>query len=326
MIVWGGVACCLEFLQDGGRYDPLLDAWSPISTLDAPAGRYFESVVWTGQEMIVWGGFDGSTGDLDSGGRYDPVMDRWRPVSMVAGPQARSEHSAVWAGDRMIVWGGNVFFTGDAYGDGFSYDPAADRWAPISAANAPSPRFGHSAIWTGREMVVWGGAGLDIEQTGGRYDPSLDRWSPVSTQDAPPPRLYHTALWTGSSMIVWGGSDDLPIGSGGIYGIGGPVDSDGDGYTTCGGDCDDADASVNPGAVDLPGNPADEDCDGSRSCDPRGPWALHGAYLRCVVRQCAALVTSGLVSEQVCQELVQDAARSDVGRKARRHARPPVEP
>src|SRR5690242_14591570 len=45
------------------------------------------------------------------------------------------------------------------------------------------------------------------------------------------------------------------------------VDSDGDGWTTCGGDCCDSTecsnpAEVNPGAFDTPGDGVDNDCDG----------------------------------------------------------------
>ncbi len=39
------------------------------------------------------------------------------------------------------------------------------------------------------------------------------------------------------------------------------VDDDGDGWTTCGGDCDDADAQVNPGMLDICDGGVDNDCD-----------------------------------------------------------------
>jgi len=39
-------------------------------------------------------------------------------------------------------------------------------------------------------------------------------------------------------------------------------DADGDGWTLCGGDCDDADPGIHPGAVERPDNATDDDCDG----------------------------------------------------------------
>lgn len=50
----------------------------------------------------------------------------------------------------------------------------------------------------------------------------------------------------------------------GLAALRAPFDGDGDGYAGAlgGGDCDDADPSVHPGAVDAPGNGVDEDCTG----------------------------------------------------------------
>lgn len=41
------------------------------------------------------------------------------------------------------------------------------------------------------------------------------------------------------------------------------VDEDGDGYSTCDGDCDDLDGSVNPGAAEVCGDGVDNDCSGT---------------------------------------------------------------
>ena len=47
------------------------------------------------------------------------------------------------------------------------------------------------------------------------------------------------------------------------------MDRDGDGYTPEGGDCDDTQAGINPGAYDDPENGVDDDCDGTRDNPPR---------------------------------------------------------
>ena len=82
-----------------------------------------------------------------------------------------------------------------------------DTWTATSTTNAPSARAGHTAVWTGSEMIVWGGgaSGPVYFNTGGRYNPSTDSWTATSTTNAPDARASHTAVWTGSEMIVWGG-------------------------------------------------------------------------------------------------------------------------
>ena len=82
-----------------------------------------------------------------------------------------------------------------------------DTWTATSGT--PSGRSGHTAIWTGTEMIVWGGGtnNFVLFNSGGRYNPSTDSWTPTSTTNAPQGRYYHTAVWTGSEMVVWGGWD-----------------------------------------------------------------------------------------------------------------------
>ena len=105
----------------------------------------------------------------------------------------------------MIVWGGMGFF-GDLNSGG-QYDPATDTWTATSTTNAPDPRFYHTAVWTGSEMIVWGGFLVDVLNSGGRYDPGTDSWTATSTTNAPDPRELHTAVWTDSRMVGAGGYD-----------------------------------------------------------------------------------------------------------------------
>src|SRR5437773_10502678 len=49
-----------------------------------------------------------------------------------------------------------------------------DTWTPTNSNNAPEARDDHTAVWTGSEMIVWGGANSCILNTDGRYTPSTD--------------------------------------------------------------------------------------------------------------------------------------------------------
>jgi DNA-binding beta-propeller fold protein YncE/N-acetylneuraminic acid mutarotase len=219
MLVWGGNGGADSVLprHTGGLYDPLRDAWGPMSTTNAPAPRRGHTSVWTGIEMIVWGG----TPYDPVGGRYDPSSDAWRLTNMSLAPSARERHAAVWTGTSMIVWGGRDA-SGIAVGDGARYDPTRDAWTPMSTRDAPAPRLGHAAVWTGRELVVWGGgdgSGCPL-RSGGRYDPATDSWRGISTTHPETPELgWHSsrALWTGREMFLWGGiaCAALPMSMGG---------------------------------------------------------------------------------------------------------------
>jgi hypothetical protein len=62
----------------------------------------------------------------------------------------------------MVVWGGGD--QGDDrnparhYDDSGVYDPVKDRWSPLIWEKRPSGRGMHSAVWTGRGMMIFGGS------------------------------------------------------------------------------------------------------------------------------------------------------------------------
>ena len=85
----------------------------------------------------------------------------------------------------MIVWGGCQL---RALNTGGRYNPSTDSWTATSTTNAPAARYYHTAVWTGSEMIVWGGYNARyLFNTGGRYNPSTDSWTATSTTNAPTP-------------------------------------------------------------------------------------------------------------------------------------------
>jgi N-acetylneuraminic acid mutarotase len=215
VIVWGGQAGSTK-VNSGGAYNPTTNHWIATSLAGAPSARSHQSAVWTGSEMIVWGGFD-CCALLGTGGRYNPSTHLWTSVlADGTAPVARYFHTAVWTGNEMIVWGGfNNVLPPYVLNSGSRYDPGTDTWTPTEdGAAGPDARYQHTAVWTGTEMIAWGGLGLPLGSTplqvaGWAYSPAADTW--MRTRDdatVPEGRSGHVATWNGGEMIIWGGTRD----------------------------------------------------------------------------------------------------------------------
>lgn len=89
---------------------------------------------------------------------------------------------------------------------------AAAQWSALPAAPI-APRSGQAAVWTGKDLLVWGGSasggvGYPSPQSfadGAAYDPTAATWQPL-----PPAPLRGrgnvAAVWAGSEALFWGGS------------------------------------------------------------------------------------------------------------------------
>ena len=92
---------------------------------------------------------------------------------------------------------------------GGRYSPSSNQWQLTSQHQAPSPRFGHTAVWTGSEMIIWGGyeASGKLAEGGRIYNPTKDAWSHLPTDQKPEGKILNSLVWTGNQIIIWGGSD-----------------------------------------------------------------------------------------------------------------------
>ena len=208
MIVWGGGDPGFTQLNTGGRYNPATDTWTSTSLTNAPSPRTGHDAVWTGTEMIVWGGINGFS-EVNTGARYNPSSNSWSAMTTVGAPDPRTTFSAVWSGTEMIVWGGVNNGGFNNLNTGGRYNPVTNTWRATTVTNAPLARRAHAAVWTGSEMIVFGGCtNHDCSSqagVGARYNPNIDAWTAMSSVNAPSPRASVTAVWTGTEMIIWGG-------------------------------------------------------------------------------------------------------------------------
>lgn len=164
----------------GEIYDPATD--TAVRMADSnQVWRYNPAVVWTGHELLMVGGNNGP-GIGDVALAYEPTADRWRTL-----PEPPDDLDAlddgiggpgVWTGTVLLMWQ-----------QGLSFDPKTGTWTSI--ADYPGPRrVSPAMIWTGHEIVVWGGCDASIPQCddlgsglltdGVIYDVATDSWRPMA--------------------------------------------------------------------------------------------------------------------------------------------------
>jgi N-acetylneuraminic acid mutarotase len=136
----------------------------PVPTAGATA-------VWDGTEVLFIAGTTPAQSPSASGEAYNPVTSTWRQLPAM--PFGRAGFAAVWTGSQVLVWGG---VTGRSPGSpvpphGEAYDPATNQWTALPEAPL-SGRAGPTAIWTGSQMIVWGGYTTSENYTdGAAYTP-----------------------------------------------------------------------------------------------------------------------------------------------------------
>jgi hypothetical protein len=260
VLIWGGcfadasaMGGCNRYLRSGVELDLPSRKWTSIGTQSltgfTPDERSHHTAVWTSQDklmperMIVWGGCNGADAcfnSLNDGGIYDPKSGTWAPLNDKSEnrPSARVFHSAAWTPKGMLIWGGLQDFESPEPGiaakplsDGAIWSPTSgvqsSSWQSMPTANQPSPRSHHSSLWTGTELIVWGGCArfdlnndcVEFRQDGARFNVDTMQWSAIpKSSTSPAARSTHQAFWTGEHMIIWGGENSSgPLSNGAIY-------------------------------------------------------------------------------------------------------------
>lgn len=109
---------------------------------------------------------------------------------------ARSQHLVVAAGNGLFVWGG---YLDRALSDGAFYDADAGTWRALPAAPLAADRGDAVGVWTGREVIVVNGGGLDSSPQAAAFDPAAFTWRQLGN---PPVTVAANAL--ASATVVDG--------------------------------------------------------------------------------------------------------------------------
>jgi len=169
---------------------PQPGTWRLLPAAPVPKGHYVG--VWTGTEFII-DGANSSGGVLAAA--YNPTSNTWRalPPSDYPVRTVQDGQHVAWDGTEMLTWGQT-----DA-----AYNPATNQWRRLPE---PPVRGSLITVWTGRQVLTWGGGCCDTAVGGGAaYDPVLDSWQPIPA--GPLAARIAPGAWTGTELIVIGGND-----------------------------------------------------------------------------------------------------------------------
>ena len=207
----------------------IFDSATGEATPAAPSGfrwRAAHTIVWTGRQMLIiagsnnrsswkqWRTYQPSPAWLT----YDPAADTWG--RLIVGPQPSGvelNSSGVWTGSEVLFAHESV--------SGLALDPEQGTWRTL-AAGPLSPRQEPSRVWTGRELVVWGGCDHVLAECSGStgqefrdgavYQPSSDTWRTMAPSPLPEGAVT-AAVWAGAEVFYYTANVDTGVAGAASY-------------------------------------------------------------------------------------------------------------
>lgn len=189
--------------------------WKLIYEDNATLKTGGHSATFVGKNKVFFfGGFDAERKKTNETAIYDFKANTWEKVAVDPAITPREGHTAVYSSHGVIIFGRvrKPSGVGHLHGTGAFYDihsKKANKWTLIVAQSAPE-RKDHTAVWTGSEMMVFGGKAITgrgtLYSSISKFNPTNLGWSSVTSNYHGPDLVHgHTAVWTGYSMLIWGG-------------------------------------------------------------------------------------------------------------------------
>jgi N-acetylneuraminic acid mutarotase len=213
-------------------YNPVTNAWHKLPS--APLTFRTHAVgAWTGTEMIVAGGLANATDNAEhavpvsDGAAWDGAANTWHAIAAMPTTLPillpDPDSIAVWTGREMLVWSSvPAASTPATVGREvvLAYNPSTNTWRHLPASGL-TPRWNAVTVWTGKELVVWGGFNSDFTTAygdGASLDPTTGTWRRLP-QAPVPARGEATAVWSGHEVLIWGGAtgNGAEVGRGAAY-------------------------------------------------------------------------------------------------------------
>ena len=164
------------------------------------------TIVWTGKKVFIGPGNNNSFPPPTPPLTYDPDTDVWEQVAI----DLPTAERAMSVGDGRGVWTGSEVLY---FAAGLALDPEHGTWRNV--ARFPlTERVTSAAVWTGKDLIVWGGCDASIRYCslerqglltdGAIYSPSSDTWRAMAPSPLPA-GASPAAVWTGTNVIFYAG-------------------------------------------------------------------------------------------------------------------------
>ncbi len=160
----------------------------------APIAPSFNVVsVWTGRQMLIFGRAQPDPPwSVNVAATYNPSLDTWQLLAPPPGPTGNYEgqYNAAWTGKEMLVSGPATYE---------AFNPVTNRWRSLPKSIVPDG----IVVWTGREMIGWGGGCCgDASSEGAAYNPATNTRrklarSPLAPEQRP------IGAWTGRELVLF---------------------------------------------------------------------------------------------------------------------------
>jgi N-acetylneuraminic acid mutarotase len=203
--------CVLTLIIVLAAARPVVEA-APLSApqpdvSDLPAARHGHTLASIGSNAYLFGGL------VDGAPQNDLWLyaNGWTAQTIANRPPERADHAAAVVANVMYVFFGQGA-AGDIRADVWAYNPYSRLWSQRpSLGDAPAPRFGHSAVAVGNEILIFGGQTGDSQPDGCvyRYQTQTGQWTRGACLSSLQPFVGHAAATINGVMFVYPGGAPL---------------------------------------------------------------------------------------------------------------------
>jgi len=185
------------------RYDPMLDAWSPIASMNFQHGST-AAVGVINDKIYVAGGAGGGM-QQNEVEVYDPAANTWTNLAPMSVPRNHTGGGVI-NGKLYVVAGRD---STDAPTALEVYDPQSNAWTTL--ASMPTARSGVGVGVVSGELYVFGGEIPALHAEVEVYNPGSNSWRRLA--DMPTPRHGIWASVVGNKIYLSGGGSQQGFGA-----------------------------------------------------------------------------------------------------------------